>query len=369
MKIKCEKNILLEQVNIVSKAVSSRSTLPILECVLLSVVEGAFKLTSNDLEMAIETAPIPSEIFEEGIVALEAKMFFEIVRRLPEGMVSISTDGNHVTVIKCAKSQFKILGLAGDEFPAMPYVEKTNAYVINAADFKSMVRKTVFAVSIDETKPVMMGELLEIKEGVLHIVAVDGFRLAYCKKPIEQHASDVNMVIPAKTLNELSKILPGDGNEIITLYATDKHVLIETEGYTVVSRVLEGDFIKYEPLFMGDYKTVVTASRQMLVMGLERASLIASKEVKKKPIKFKIEDDLLVISSNAETGNVTDEINVQMDGSALEIAFNPRYLIDALKTIEDDVVSMRFTTPLSPCIIKGEDSDEAKYLVLPLRLQ
>ena len=369
MKIRCEKSILLDFINIVTRAVSSRSTLPILECVLLTVENGIFKMVSNDLEMAIETAAIPAEIVEQGNVALEAKMFFEIVRRLPDGEVSISSDDRNVTVIRCAKSEFKILGLPGDEFPVLPEIEKSDVYVIKAADFKSMIRKTVFAVSLDETKPVLMGELLEIRDGTLVMVAVDGFRLAYCQKTIEQQAPNVELILPAKTLNELSKILPGDGDETLSLYITSKHALIETARFTVVSRVLEGDFIKYEPLFTGDCTTAVAVDRMSLLLSVERASLIASRELKKNPIKLQIQDDLLVVSSNTEMGNVTDEVAVQADGEPMSIAFNPRYLIDALKIIEEELITLHFTTPLSPCVVKGESSEESKYLVLPLRLQ
>lgn len=368
MIVHCSRDVLLDHIGVVSKAVSSRTTLPILECVLLSAEDDTFRLTANDLEMAIETCAIHAEIAEPGAVALEAKMFFEIVRRLPAGMVDISSDKNNVTVIRCEKSEFKILGLAADEFPAMPAVSKSDCRLVKAAELKSMIRKTIFAVSFDETKPVLTGELLEIKDGALNVVAVDGFRVSYCKTALEGDTGDMSIVVPSKTLNELSKILPGGEGDEISLYFTEKHVLMEADGYTVTSRILDGDFIKYEQLFSGEYTTILTADRLTLLSSLERASLIASKEIRKNPIKIKIEGDTLTVSSNTEAGAVTDEITVDVDGNDLEIAFNPRYLTDVLKAIDESAVTVALTTPLSPCVIRAVDNENVKYLVLPLRL-
>ena len=367
MKLTCEKQTLINNINIVSKAVSTRTTLPILECILLSADSNGLKMTSNDLEMGIETGYMEAQIIENGLIALEAKMFFEIVRRLPdEGWVLIETGENNVVIIKCGKTEFKIMAQSGDEFPVLPAIEKINEYKLNSNTLKNMIRQTIFSVSVDESKPVLTGELLEIEENSLTVVAVDGFRVSYRNEPLEGDNDNISVVVPSKTLNEISKILPND--EEISMYFTDKHVLVQMPECTVVSRLLDGEFLKYKQIFTMDYNTVVKCNRDELLRSLERASLI-SKETKKNPVKLSIEGDVVKITSNTESGTSYDEILVETEGEDISIAFNPRYLIDMLKVIDDHYIFMQFTTPLSPCIIHGEEPYNYKYLVLPLRIK
>ncbi len=368
MFIKCNAQTLLENINVVIKAISSRTTIPILECILLTAENGSFKMLANDLEMAIETNDIPAEIITEGKIALEAKMLSEIIRRLPNDDVYISTDENNITLIKCNKSQFKILGFTGEEFPSIQAVDKTAYYKIKASDFKNIIKRTIFSVSVDESKPVLTGELVQIRGDKLNIVAVDGYRVSFCSSEIEFCDNETEFVIPSKTLNEISKILQNNEDDYITIYFEKSHVLFEIEGFTIVSNILEGEFIKYEQIFTEDYKTIISVNRQELIMSLERASLIANRELKKSPIKLQIESENMVITSNTEAGTVREELNPVVDGDSIEIAFNPKYLTDALKAIEQEVVTLQFTTPLSPCIIKPVGSENSKYLVLPLRL-
>lgn len=368
MKIVCNKNILLEYINIVLKAVSNRTTLPILECILLIADENGFRLIGNDLELGIETKQIDAEIIETGCVALDSKIFSEIVRRLPGETVSINSDNNNITIIKSNKSEFKILGQNGDEFPFLPQVEKDSKYIIPAKDFKNMIHQTIFSVAVNDSKAVMTGELLEIKGNQMKMVAVDGFRISLRVQNIKTENIDMQCVIPAKTLNELSKLFGNDDTDEILIYFTFKHILFETDNCIVVSRLLEGDFINYENVFTDEHTTFITVDREFLIDSLERASLI-SKDVKKNPVKLNISQDNLVITSNTEAGTSYEELPVELDGIDIEIAFNPKYLIDALKVMEDEKITMQFTTPLSPCIIKGRDTDLYKYLVLPLRLK
>lgn len=367
MHIICSKEDLMTNINITSKAVSIRSTLPILECILLTVNDDGFKMVSNDLELAIETSYIQAETIEKGTIALEAKMFSEIVRRLPDKEVIIKTDETNMTFIKSGKTEFKILGQSGDEFPHLPLVEKTEEYKISSNEFKNMIRQTIFSVSTMESKPTLTGELIEIENGSLNVVAVDSFRVSFRVSHIGTKNPDTSVIVPSKSLNELSKILPTTEETEVSLYFTDKHVLFAMQGCTVVSRLLEGEFLKYKQIFTDDYTTIIYVSRQEILSSLERASLI-SKDNKKTPVRLKIEDDNLIITSNTETGTSYDEIGIEMDGITLEIAFNPKYLIEAIKAIDTEKISIQFTTPLSPCIIKGYESDLYKYLILPLRL-
>lgn len=368
MKIICNRNVLLEYINIVLKAVSNRTTLPILECILLLADETGFRLIGNDLEMGIETKQITAEILETGSIALDSKIFSDIIRRLPGDMVSISSDDKNITLIKSDKSEFKILGQNGDEFPFLPQVEKDSEYKILSKDLKDMIRQTIFSVAINDSKAVMTGELLEIKENQIKMVAVDGFRISLRVQNIETENFDVKCVIPAKTLNELSKLFNNDETSSISIYFTSKHILFEMDNCIIISRLLEGDFINYENVFTDEYTTLITVDRSFLLDSLERASLI-SKDAKKNPVKLNISADMLVITSNTEAGTSYEEIPIELDGIDIEIAFNPRYLIDALKIIEDEKITMQFTTPLSPCIMRGLETDSYKYLVLPLRLK
>lgn len=369
MRIICKKESLLTNINIVSKAVTQRTTLPILECILITADENGVKMMANDLEMGIETSYIEANVVEPGLVAIEAKMFSEIVRRLPDDAdVSLYSDENNVTMINCKKTEFKILGQFGDEFPKIPSVQKSEEYKIKSNLLKSMVKETIFAVSVDESKPVLTGELFEIEENCLNMVAVDGFRVAYRRVALSGNPSPLSVVIPGKTLNDLTKLIPSDEESEISLYFTDKHVLFETPDFTVTSRLLEGEFLKYKQIFTDDHTTTVKIERSQFILSLERASLI-SKDMKKNPVKLQIGDNKLILTSNTELGTSYDEISADIEGADLQIAFNPRYLIDALRSIEDEYINIKFTTSLSPCTILGEEPYNYKYLILPLRLK
>lgn len=367
MHIVCLKETLVTNINIVLKAVSVRTTLPILECLLLTVDESGFKMISNDLDLGIETAYIESQILEVGSIALEAKIFSDIIRKLPDGDVTIKVDSNNTAFIQSGKTEFKILGQSSEDFPFLPLVEKVNEYTILASEFKNMIRQTIFSVSNMESKPTLTGELIEVEEGKLNIVAVDSFRVSLRVSPIHTNNSNASIIVPGKSLNELSKILSTDEESTLSIYFTDKHVLFETNQCIIVSRLIEGEFLKYKQIFTEDYTTIIYAHRQSIISSLERSSLI-SKDNKKTPVKLKIENSRLIITSNTDIGRLYDEMEIDMDGEPLEIAFNPKYLIDAIKVIDTEKISIQFTTSLSPCIIKGYESDLYKYLILPLRL-
>jgi len=367
MQIVCDKQVLLEYINIVSKAVSPRTTLPILECVLLVADENGFRMLGNDLELGIESGAIEATVIEQGSVALDARMLGEIVRRLPGTTATIQTDDKFVTTIKSGKSEFKIAGQSGSEFPFLPAVEQTEPYVISAVELKNMIRQTIFSVSTDDTKPALTGELLEIKNNVVKLVSVDGFRISLRLLRPEAECGNLRAIIPAKTLNELSKILPGDNDAMVSIFHSERHILFALDQFILVSRVIDGDFISYENVFTDDYTTMISVEREIFVDALERASLIISKVARRDSVRIKIAEGQAIITSKTDIGASYDELPITQDGLDLDIAFNPRYLIDALKAMEAEVVELQFTTPLSPCIIKGEGCDLQKYLILPVR--
>ena len=290
---------------------------------------------------------------------------------MPDGEIEIESDFNNVTVCKSGKTRFKIFGLQGDEYPVIPPVEKTSSFTLQAKKLREMIRQTIFSVAVDDTKPVLTGELLQYKDNALHIVAVDGFRISYKREDLDNNSTDsanMSVVVPAKALHELSRILPGDGDEELKFYFTDKRIVFELAKYTFVSRLLEGDFIRYDQIFNEDFTTNVTVGRAAFLTGLERATLIA-RDNKKSPVKLDIKENSIEITSNTEMGTSFDEVQADVDGNTIEIAFNPRYLIEAIKAIDEERIVMRFTTGLSPCILKGAESDTGKYLILPLRIR
>jgi len=371
MKIKCGKSQLIEALNLVGRTVSTRTPLPILECILLTAEEAGMRLMANDLEMSIETKNFEAEVEEPGTVALDAKLFTEIVRKMPGEEIQIETKENNETICTSGKAKFNIMGKPGDEFPVMPNMEKTDGYSIPAKEMRDMIRQTIFSVALEDSKPVLTGELLQHRDNALNIVAVDGFRISYKKIALpetsEPPKTPISVVIPAKTLQELSRILPVEADEVCDFYFTDNRIIFELPKFTFVSRLLEGEFIRYDQIFNEDYSTNVTVERQLLLNGLERAVLVA-RDNRKSSVKLEIMEHSIIITSNTEMGNAYDEIAADVEGNTMEIAFNPRYLIEVLRVIDEERIIARFTTGRSPCIIKGVENDDAKYLILPLRL-
>ncbi|TCK86794.1 DNA polymerase-3 subunit beta [Natranaerovirga hydrolytica] len=364
MKIICDKVDLLNGVNTVLKAVPTRTTLPILECILLDAHSDELKLISNDLELGIESK-VKSDILQKGQIALNAKIFSDIVKKLPSSKIEITVDDNFKTTIVCEKSKFNIPGQSGDEFLKLPKIEKNNYVKISQLELKEMIHQTIFSIAMEETRPVLTGELIEINNKEFNIVSVDGHRVSI-RKSVMDIPFDKNVVVPGKTLSEISKILSSEEDDVLVYFA-DKHILFELENSIVVSRLLEGDFPKYEQIFSKDYETKIEIDRKDFLDSIDRASLI-SKDGKKTPIKVNIEDDNLIITSNTEIGQAHEEVSILKEGKDLEIAFNPKFLMDALRVIEDEKISIQFTNSLSPCIINQINGEDYKYLVLPIRI-
>lgn len=367
MKFNCQKEALLNAINITSKAVSGRTTLPILECILIRADENGLKLTANDMELAIESAAIDADIEEFGLIALDARFFSDIIRKVNGDIVYISTDERNTAIIACGRSEFKISGQNGEDFPPIPSVVKNTKFVVSQNDLRNLIRQTIFSISIDESKPILTGELIEIEDNMISAVSVDGYRISYKEAELIQSVGNKRAIIPGKSLGEISKILSSEEEEKAILYFTDNHVMIDINGNIVVSRLIQGEFIKYQQSFTNDYKTSAKINKNEMLNCLERASLI-SRDSRKIPVKLDISGRNIIITANAETSTAYEEVITEIDGDKLSIAFNPKYLIDALKAIDDEEVYMLFNTPLSPCVFKPLEGESYKYLVLPLRL-
>ena len=373
MRLICEKNILQDALNLIGRAVPSRTTLPILECVLFTAEEGVgITLFANDMEMSINTTPIPADIEESGSVALNARLFTEIIRKMPGDYVEIETDDKLVTQCKCGQAKLKISGLPADEFPTIPEeeLEAVQArYKLKSNILRDMIKQTIFSVSVDPSKAVLTGELLEINDNTLRVVAVDMFRISYRSTALPGDSPDASAVVPAKALNELSRAISGDTEEDIDFYFTNKRALFGTNNFIMSVRLLEGEFIRYNQIFNQDFTTMVVINRSMMLGSLERSVLVAM-ENRQISITLDIRDDALIITSQSEKGQTYDEIPCETDGTDMQIFFNPRYLIEALRAIDDDNIVIKFNTSRSPCTIQSltdETQGDYKYLIVPLR--
>lgn len=365
MHILCSKTNLINAATLASRAVATRTTKPILSCFLLEAQDDIFKFFANDLELAIETNPIEANIIESGSVLIDAKMFTDIVRRLPEDEVIIKAQENMVTYIKSGKADFKIIGQDPNEFTRPPDIEKLEPHTLPTKEFRNMIRQTIFSISTAEEKPTLTGGLIEIEEGYIKLVTVDNFRVSLRKEEIMDSEQNVSAIVPGKTLNELSRILPDEG--MLKIYFDEKHVLFEIEQGIIVSRLIEGEFLRYKQVMKQDHKTSFTIQQKTLLDALER-SVLVSTELKKIPVSFDIQKDTLIITSTAESGNLHEEIEISTQGNTpLQISFNPKYFIDIVKAMDMEHIHLNFNTSLSPCIVEGESIDKYAYLILPIR--
>jgi len=365
MKFTCNQIDLMVAINAVSKSISNRSSMPILKCMLLKVENDELYLIGTDLELGIKSK-IKANIQQSGMIALDTRLFTEIIRRLPEDEIEISSDESNYATIKYEKSEYKIAGQSGEEYPELPIVEKKNAIVMFQDELKDMIKSTIFAIATEETKPVLIGELLEIEGNTANLVAVDGFRIAYKKGTVNNNAQLISAIIPGKNLNELSKILSQEKDLTVNIYLTDRNILFELEDSIVVSRLIEGKFINYKQNLVDNSETTVTINRISFLESVERISLISGID-KKQPISLSIQDDYMTISTVTVAGTGHEEVAIKKSGSDLKIAFNPKYLLDVLRVAEDEEIVLTFNTPLSPCIIKAKTEEKYKYLILPLR--
>jgi len=365
MKIICSQKQLASAVNIVQKAVSTKTTLPILKGILLEATDNTLKLVGNDLDIGIENH-IETNVLREGSIVISSRIFGDIIRKLPDANVEIEVDDQNTVYIRCANSDFTLIGQSAIEFPDLPYVEEENTYTLEQDLLRNMIRQTTFATSQDETRPILTGALIEINNNTLSIVAIDGYRLALRKAYIDTSIYN-KAVVPGKTLNEINRIFGNESDGKVNISFTDKHILFTIEGTKIVSRLLEGEFINYEQIIPKDYKSKVKVNTRDLLGGIERASLLA-KEGKNNLIKFSIKDEYMNISSNVEIGSVKEEVGIELEGDDIDIGFNSKYLIEALKVMDSEELILEFTTGVSPCIMKPADNENYTYLVLPVRL-
>lgn len=363
MKIVCSKSDLLKSVNIVMKAVPSKTTMPILECILIDASTNEIKLTSNDMELGIETK-VTGEILDKGIIALDAKIFSEIIRKLPENDIVIETDAKLQATITCEKAKFNISGKSGEDFSYLPYVEKNDSIALSQFTLKEVIRQTIFSIAANENNKMMTGELFEINENELKVVSLDGHRISIRKIELKDTYGHKKVVVPGKTLTEVSKILSGEVEDEVRLFFTNNHIVFEFDQTTVVSRLIEGEYFRIEQMLSSDYETKVEINKKELLDCIDRATLLV-KESDKKPIIIQISDGSMELKINSQIGSMDEEIDITKEGKDILIGFNPRFLIDSLRVIDDENVTLYLVNPKAPCFIKDE-KETYIYLILPV---
>ena len=365
MKLEFKKDALLNGINIVSKAIPSRTTMSILECILIDADAGEIKLTGNDMELGIETK-VEGSILERGKIALEAKLFYEIIRKLPDGdtPVTITSDNRFNTVIECENAVFNIQGRDGEEFSYLPYIERDQHISLTQFTLKEAIRQTIFSISPNDSNKMMAGELLEVKDDFLKVVSLDGHRISIRNIQLKEHYDNHKVIVPGKTLSEISKILTGDNEKEVLIYFSKNHILFEFDNTTVVSRLIEGEYFKINQMLSSDYGTKVVINKKEFIDSIDRANLLI-KEGEKKPIIINITDGSLEVNVNSAIGTLNEDIDIEKEGKDLMIGFNPKFLLDALRVIDDETVDIYLVNPKAPCFIRDKEQSYI-YLILPV---
>ena len=363
MKLICSKANLLKGVNIVSKAVPSKTTMSILECILIDASANEIKFTANDMELGIETI-VEGEILEKGIIAIDAKVFSEIVRKLPDNEVTIDSDSNYQISITCEKANFHIAGKSGEDFSYLPYIEKTDFISISQFTLKELIRQTIFSIADNDNNKLMTGELFEVHNNEFKVVSLDGHRISIRKIELKDSYPDRKVIVPGKSLQEVSKILSGETEDEVRIFFTGNHIVFEFDNTIVVSRLIEGEYFKINQMLSSDYETKFVINKKEMLSCIDRATLLV-KEGDKKPIVFRITDGNMEISINSQLGSMKEDIDIQKEGKDILIGFNPKFLIDALRVIDDEEVTIYMVNPKAPCYIRDEE-EKYVYLILPV---
>lgn len=363
MNIVCEKSKLLDGINIALKAISGKSTMAILECMVIEARDDRIKLIANDLEIGIETI-IGGQIETEGSVAVNAKVFYEIIRKLPSEEVHISVDDNYMMNIRCGKATFDISAKSTEEFPYLPTIVKDRKITVSQFTLKEVIRQTVFSISDNENTKVMTGELFEIKGNQLKVVSLDGHRISIRKVDLKESYDNVSVIIPGKTLIEISKILNGDIEDQVNIFFTEKHALFEFENTILLSRLIEGEYYKIDKMLSSDYDTKLTVNKKDMLECIDRTTLLI-RESEKKPVIIDIKDETMGFSMHSAIGSMDEEIAATKEGKDILIGFNPRFLMDALRVIDEEEINIYMINPKAPCFIRN-DEESYIYLILPV---
>jgi len=364
MKFFVEKSELQEAISKVQKAITNKTTMPILEGILIKAENNKLILIGSNIELTIETK-INADVIEDGSIVIDSKLFGEIIKKLPNSRIEIhSIDDNSIN-IECLKSKVTFIHMNADDYPKTPKINENMIFSIPQKLLKNMIKGTIFAIAQDETRPILTGVLFQVKNKKLNLVALDGYRVAVRTENINND-NVINAVIPGKTLNEVAKILE-ESDEPVHITFTPNHILFNLGNTKVLSILLKGEFIKYESIIPNEYNLKAIVKKNEILNSIEIASLIG-KEGNNNLVKLDIKDDIIIVTSNSQLGTIREEVNTILQGESVKIAFNSKYLIDVFKIIEEEEIVMEFSSSISPCVVKNKENDNCTYLLLPVRL-
>ena len=365
MKFTVNKSDITEAVSNIQRAVSTKTSIPALEGILLSATETGLELCAYDLELGITTV-IPAFVMEPGKAVLSAKLFSDIVRRTPAETVTVSVDEKNMATLESGYSRFSIIGIPAEEFPELPKLSDSTQISLPGALLKSMIRQTLFAIAESDAKPIHQGSLFSLENGILDVVSVDGYRLAVRREPVD-FSEDLSFVVPGKTLSELLKLIK-DSEEPVEISAGRRHILFKIDNYTVISSLLEGEFLNYKAAIPPESQTEVVLKTREAIDSVERVSLLITDRLKS-PIRCLFDNNEVKLNCTTSMGRASDQLDVEMTGQSVEIGFNNRYLLEAQRNTECDEVKVQLGGPLSPMKVVPKEGDSFLFLVLPVRLK
>ena len=365
MKLQCSKTLLYDAVVKVSKAVSDRSALPSLQGIKFKLQNNILELTGYDLEIGIKTS-ISALSADNGEFILDAKLFAEMIRKMPEDDVYIEISDNLQVTISSGVTTYNLSAISSEDYPELPVKENCDEIKVSQPVLKNMINQTIFAVAVTDMKPILKGELFDIENGILTLVAIDGYRLAVRQEPIKYN-ENIKFVVPAKTLSEVSSLLNENDEDICNMFISSKHIIFEINGYYVYSRLLEGEFHPYKSAIPNSFTTEVVVDRKKLIQTLERSLLLVSEKTPS-PVRCYFENDIIKVKCSTAMGKISDEISADITGPVIEIGFKCKYFIDPLKAISDEKVKLQMGGSLLPMKIVPCDNDNYTFLVLPVRL-
>ncbi len=365
MKIIVNKEQMKSAVTKVIGAVSQKSSISAIEGILLKSFGDTLFLAGYDLEMGI-TATIPAKVYREGDVIFPAKLLLEMLIKMDGESVSFDLDDKYMCTIECGKAEFKVMGIEASEFPDLPSVSIDNNFTLSQGELRDMINQTFFAIALTEQRPVHTGSKFDIKNGYFNLISVDGFRLAHCKRKIED-TTEKSFVVPRKTLSEIMKIISDDYDKTISVNLSKKHIIFEIDNYTVISRLLEGEFLDYERAVPKTSTTNVRIQRRIFIECFERVSIVTEEKLIN-PVKLLFSDNSVQIECATAVGRIKESLPAQIEGPDVEIGFNNRYLLEALKNCKNDEVIICLNAPENPVKIVPPEGDDYTFLVLPMRL-
>lgn len=367
MRFTCFAPTFLDGLSVATRALSARTTQPILEGVLLAAAEDRLTLTCSDGEISIVTA-VAAEVAEEGSIVLPGKLLLDVARKMPQTEnVSVETKSDTSVTLRCLGVRITLAGQNSVEFPALPLISAKNTVYIKQAELRDMISQTSFSVAVNDNREVLNGCLLEVRGSEVNMVALDGFRMAIRKGEARDDDVTVNAIIHGRALGEIGKIVSDSKDDDAMLLIGGSQMVLNMGDTQLYTKLIAGEYINYRQILPATFKTRARVSREALAMGVDRASLMA-REGKSSLLRMSIDTELLVITANSASGEAYEEVPIQMEGDPLDIAFNVRYISDVMRALDDEEVELRFNSPVSPCLIVPTEGDRFCYLVLPVRV-